>query len=66
MAERLFRNELARHIGSDVEIYSSSGVFEGLLKNIKKDVVTVVVMIEDGSNINYDVNLKTIDFVRLL
>lgn len=66
MAEKMFRDELAKHIGSDVEVSTNSELVEGILKEIQKDLVTVIELIEDGSTTKNELKIGEINFVRLL
>lgn len=66
MIERFFREELARNIGSDVEINTDTFVIDGLLENVNGNVVTVMEAVEFGSKVYRHVSLDAIKFVRVL
>lgn len=66
MTEKMFRDELAQHIGSDVEVSTTSVLVEGILKDVQKDLVTVIELVEDGSTTKNELEIEEINFVRLL
>ncbi|WP_068672578.1 DUF2642 domain-containing protein [Oceanobacillus sp. Castelsardo] len=67
MFQETFAAELAKRIGSTVEIATDNNVIEGILSNVTPDLV-LVLDINDGygDNSRIHISVSSINFVRLL